>query len=251
MAKRLLIMPAHNEAQNLPQVLAELRRVAPDDLDVLVVDDCSSDDTPQVARAAGATVVSLACNLGYGGAVQTGFKYAVQHGYPVAAVMDADGQHDPASLLRLLEVVESGQADVALGSRILGHMAYEAGLARRLGMGFFRSLVSRLIRERITDPTSGFQALTAEVMAYFARDNYPTDFPDADTILLLKYAGFTIREVPVTMRGRLSGRSMHAGWRALYYVAKMSLAIVVVLLRQRTRANALRPGHGPRVSRPC
>ena len=239
--RRLLIMPAHNEAANLPVVFAELRAAAVPDLDILVVDDCSTDDTAAVARAAGATVVSLPCNLGYGGAVQTGFKYAVEHGYPVAVVMDADGQHDPASLPDLLATVESGQADVALGSRILGRMDYEAGAMRLLGMGFFRNLVSWLIQQRITDPTSGYQCLSSEAMAYFARDNYPTDFPDADTILLARFAGFTLREVPVTMRGRISGQSMHAGWKPLYYVIKMCLAIFIVLLRQGTHANALRP----------
>ena len=242
MPKRLLIMPAHNEEKNLPVVFAELCRLNLPDLDVLVVDDYSRDNTAAVARRFGATVISLPCNLGYGAAVQTGFRYAVEHGYPVAAMMDADGQHDAASLPALYQVVESGQADVALGSRILGHMEYEAGMARKLGMGFFRALVSQLIRQRITDPTSGFQALSAEVMAYFARDNYPTDYPDADTILLLRYAGFKISEVPVTMRGRLSGVSMHAGLKPLYYVVRMFLAIFIVLLRQGTHGNARRPG---------
>ena len=241
-SRRLLIMPAHNEAKNLPVVFGELCCAAVPDLDILVVDDYSSDNTAEVARAAGATVISLPCNLGYGGAVQTGFRYAIEHGYPVAALMDADGQHDPSGLKALFHVVESGQADVALGSRFLGQMQYEAGMARRLGIGFFRALVSQLVRQEITDPTSGYQALSAEVMSYFARDNYPTDYPDADTILLLKYAGFTIREVPVTMRERLSGRSMHASLKPIYYVAKMILAITVVLLRQGTHANALRPG---------
>ena len=240
-SRRLLIMPAHNEARNLPAVFEELRRVAPPGLDIVVVDDYSTDETAAVARAAGATVVSLPCNLGYGGAVQTGFKYAVERGYPVAVVMDADGQHDPAGVASLLEPVEAGEADVALGSRILGRMEYEAGLARQLGMGFFRNLVSRLIGRRITDPTSGFQALNAEAMAYFARDNYPTDFPDADTILLLNYAGFRVQEVPVTMRGRLSGQSMHAGLKPLYYMVKMFLAIFIVLLRQTTHSNNVRP----------
>jgi hypothetical protein len=233
----LLIMPAHNEAGNIEHVIAEIRAVAPP-LDIVVVNDCSSDDTAQRAARLGVTVLSLPCNLGYGGAVQTGFRYAVTHGYPVAVLMDADGQHDPHGVADLLAVVEAGEADLALGSRWLGRMDYKAGPIRRMGMSFFRSIVSFLIHQRVTDPTSGFQALSYRLMRFFARDNYPSDFPDADTIIVLAYAGFRLKEVPVTMRERMSGVGMHASLRPIYYVIKMILSIAVVLLRQRTKAGA-------------
>jgi len=232
----IVIMPAHNEAENLPRVIAELRQVLRD-ADILVVDDCSSDETAAVARRLGARVVQLPCNLGYGGAVQTGFRYASDNGYKFGLLMDADGQHDPHSAPALLSVVQTGQADVALGSRFLGRTTYHVPLTRRLGMTFFRKIVARMSRQRFTDPTSGFQCLSGEVMRFFARDNYPTDYPDADTILLLKYAGFRVKEVPVTIRERISGRSMHAGWKPLYYVFKMLLSILIVGLRQKTRLN--------------
>lgn len=237
--RRLVIMPAHNEANNIDAVLDQIRAVAPG-LDVLVVDDFSADDTAARARQKGASVVSLPCNLGYGGAVQTGFRYAVEHGYDVGIMMDADGQHDPQSLPALLRAVDEG-ADVALGSRFLGRMEYNAGWARRAGMNVFRGIVRRVTGKPFTDPTSGYQALTREVMEFFARDNYPTDFPDADTLIVLHHAGFSVVEVPVVVKARMSGESMHAGWKPIYYVVKMLLSIFVVLLRKQTHTNAIRP----------
>ena len=236
---RLVIMPAHNEANNIEAVLDQIRAVAPD-LDVLVVDDFSTDDTAERARRKGATVVTLPCNLGYGGAVQTGFRYAVERGYDAGIMMDADGQHDPQSLPGMLRALDEG-ADVVLGSRFLGRMEYNAGWARRTGMNVFRSIVRRVTRKPFTDPTSGYQALTREVMAFFAKDNYPTDFPDADTLIVLHHAGFNVVEVPVTVRARMSGESMHSGWKPLYYVFKMLLSIFVVLWRKQTHTSAIRP----------
>jgi len=213
--KIIIIMPAHNEAENLPRVIPELRRYLPQQ-DVVVIDDYSADDTAAVARRLGVRVVSLPCNLGYGGAVQTGFKYAVEHGYDYGVMMDADGQHDPASVPTLLEPVLAGQADIAIGSRFLGRMEYNAGWIKRLGMEVFATIVARCTGRRVTDPTSGFQAMNADVLSFFARDNYPSDYPDADTLLLLNYAGFRAVEVPVVMRGRLAGVSMHNSWKSVY-----------------------------------
>jgi hypothetical protein len=236
----LIIMPAHNEAENLPRVFSELRRYAPE-LDVVVVDDYSADATATLAAALGARVVSLPCNLGYGGAVQTGFKYAVERGYDVALMMDADGQHDPSGIPALLAPVLAGEADVTIGSRFLGGALYRIGAVRRMGMALFGSIVALCTHKRVTDPTSGFQALNGEVLRFFAKDNYPSDYPDADTLLLLHYAGFRVTEVPVIIRDRLAGVAMHNNWKAIYYVFKMLLAIFIVLLRQRTRSNARRP----------
>jgi glycosyltransferase involved in cell wall biosynthesis len=236
-----VIIPAHNEARNLGQVLAEIADLGLH-LDVLIVDDNSTDETASVALQAGARVQRLPCNLGYGGAVQAGFRYAVHYGYDFGVLMDADGQHAASSLVDLLRVVQEGRADVALGSRFLGRMDYRASFVKRMGMSFFSQVVSRITRRGITDPTSGFQAMNRDVMTFFAVDNYPVDFPDADTILLLHFAGFHLEEVPVVMRERLSGESMHSSWKPIYYIAKMFLAILVVLLRQGTHRNTVRPG---------
>ena len=238
-SKRLIIMPAHNEAGNLPQVIPELRVAAPG-YDLVVIDDGSKDRTAAVAASLGAIVVTLPANLGYGGAVQTGFRYAVRHGYDLAVVMDSDGQHDPAGVSLLADTVASSQVDVAIGSRFRGHMAYHQPWVKRLGMAIFAWLVSKITHREVTDPTSGFQALNADALRFFAFDNYPVDYPDADTLLVLHYAGFRVVEVPVTMRERISGVSMHGGWKPFYYVFKMWLAISMVLLRQTTHASARR-----------
>ncbi|MER2599138.1 MAG: glycosyltransferase family 2 protein [Caldilineales bacterium] len=236
---RLLILPAYNEATNLPRVLPEARAAAPG-YDVVVINDGSRDATAEVARSLGAAVVTLPVNLGYGGAVQTGFRYAVEHGYELAVVMDADGQHDPAGIHLLADTVARGETDVAIGSRFRGRMAYHQPWVKRMGMKLFAWTVSRLTGREVTDPTSGFQALNQDVLRFFAYDNYPVDYPDADTLLLLHYAGFRVTEVPVTMRERLSGVSMHSGWKPFYYVLKMWLAISMVLLREKTHLSPRR-----------
>jgi hypothetical protein len=225
-------MPAHNEEESLAPTLARVRAALPA-ADVVVVNDYSTDRTTEVALENGAHVIELPCNLGYGGAVQTGFKFAIQRGYDVVLQIDADGQHDPACAQALLEPVLRGETDVAIGSRFLGQARYKIPGMRRLGMGVFGSIVSFVTRQRYTDPTSGYQALGRRVVEFFARDNYPSDFPDADTIILLNLAGFRVREVPVTMEARVAGTSMHSNFKAFYYVAKMLLAILMVLLRQK------------------
>ena len=240
-ANTIIIIPAHNEAANLSKVLSEIADLGLTH-DILVVDDRSTDETAALAARMGARVLSLPCNLGYGGAVQSGFRYAVQYGHDFGLIMDADGQHAAESIPELLRVVQEGGADVAVGSRFLGRMDYQASFAKRAGMAFFSQVVSRITGQPVTDATSGFQAMTREVMAFFAEDNYPVDFPDADTLLLLHFAGFRLKEVPVVMRQRLSGESMHSSWKPLYYVSKMFLSIFVVLLRQKTHRNAIRPG---------
>jgi glycosyltransferase involved in cell wall biosynthesis len=235
--RRLVIMPAHNEASNLPRVIPEVRGAALG-YDLLVVDDGSRDDTAEVAASLGARVVTLPANLGYGGAVQTGFLYGARGGYDTCVVIDADGQHDPAGIPVLAGAVESGAADVAIGSRFRGRMSYRQPLVKRFGMRVFAWTVSAVTRRSVTDPTSGFQALNADAMAFLCRDNYPVDYPDADTLLVLHYAGFRTVEVPVTMRERISGVSMHSGWKPFYYIGKMWLSIAMVLLRQGTHMSA-------------
>ena len=237
--RRLIIMPAYNEAGNLTRVIPEVQAAAPG-FDLVVIDDGSRDTTATVAASLGAVVITLSVNLGYGAAVQTGFRYAVRNGYDLAVVMDSDGQHDPAGVSLLADTVASDQADVAIGSRFRGRMAYHQPWVKRLGMAIFAWLVSKITHREVTDPTSGFQALNADALRFFAFDNYPVDYPDADILLVLHYAGFRVVEVPVTIRERISGVSMHGGWKPFYYVLKMWLAIAMVLLRQKTHASARR-----------
>jgi glycosyltransferase involved in cell wall biosynthesis len=228
----LVVVPAFNEEDSVGTTIASIRTALPG-ARIVVISDCSTDHTIQRAEAAGADVVDLPCNLGYGGAVQAGFKYALTLGYEFIIQMDADGQHEPKSAPALLAPVVSGVADVAIGSRFTGTANYPIPFPRRVGMGLFGTIVTFVTRKRFSDPTSGFQAMNTRVLRFFARDNYPSDFPDADTIILLVLAGFRVHEVPVVMQARTAGTSMHSNLKAFYYVSKMMLSILMVLLRRK------------------
>jgi len=226
---------------NIRRVIEEVRALALP-IDILVVDDASEDSTPEVARRAGAIVLQLGDNLGYGGAVQAGFRYAIERGYTSAVQLDGDGQHDPAGIPPLLEALNQPETDIVLGSRYLGTMEYQTSWPRKLGRVFFQVVLRVLTGRQYTDPISGYQALKKPVLEFFAAGNYPTDYPDADTLLTLHYAGFRICEAPVKMRARMGGASMHTGLSLLYYVLKMVLSIFIVFLRRRQIGRAASPG---------
>ncbi|MGH7730969.1 MAG: glycosyltransferase family 2 protein [Candidatus Eiseniibacteriota bacterium] len=226
----LVIVPAHDEEESLPVTLDELRRKAPA-LDVLVVDDGSRDRTTQVARERGVPVVTHAVNLGVGGALQTGFRWAMRHGYDVGVQLDADGQHDPAFLDALLAPVLRGECDVSIGSRYVARSGYRAPLARRLGMMLFSTVVRLTVGQRITDTTSGFRAYDRDVMEVCQHD-FPKDFPDAPLLIDLARRGFRLAEVPVEMRAREAGRSFYTLGKSLYYPYKNMLASLMVLLKR-------------------
>jgi glycosyltransferase involved in cell wall biosynthesis len=226
----LIVVPAYNEAGNLAPVIHGVRAVLPD-ADILVVDDGSTDGSEEVARLAGARVVSHAFNLGYGVALQTGFQFAVARDYDYVIHLDGDGQHEPAGARAILVELRTGAADVVVGSRYLAQAPVWIGPLRRLASRLLALLTSRIIGQPLTDPTSGFQGHNRRAVAFCAQENYPVDFPDADVMIMLHKAGFRIREIPVTMYVRAEGRSMHAGARWIYYGYKMTLAIVLTLIR--------------------
>jgi len=220
----LVVIPAFNEGARIGTVIDGVRRAA-GAVDVLVVDDGSGDDTAARARAHGAAVVSHAFNLGYGAALQTGYKHAAHAGYSCLVQLDADGQHDPADVQRLLGPIQAGSADVVIGSRFTEARGYRMGVARTLGRAFFQRLLVACGGPRIADPTSGFQALGREAFLICCGDFYPSDFPDVDVLLLLHRRGLRIVEIPVTMAQSPPGRmAMHAGLRAVYYPYKMLLS---------------------------
>jgi glycosyltransferase involved in cell wall biosynthesis len=220
----LALIPAFNEGARIGGVLQRLAAAAPE-LDVLVVDDGSSDDTASRARRCGATVVSHPFNLGYGAALQTGYKWAVRTGYALVVQLDADGQHDAADALRLLAPLLAGTADVAIGSRFVEPSGYRMGFLRAMGRLIFATVLRVFGGPRIADPTSGFQALTRPAFELCCGDFFPSDFPDVDVLLALARQGMRIVEVPVEMAPNPAAHvSMHAGLRALYYPYKMLLA---------------------------
>jgi glycosyltransferase involved in cell wall biosynthesis len=237
MSRVLILIPAFNEGARIAEVVGNVQRAVPA-YDILVVNDGSKDDTAAAAATAGATVVSHPFNMGYGVAIQTGYKYAAAHGYDFLAQIDGDGQHDPAYIPTLLAPVMAGETDFAIGSRFLEVASYDPSLARRIGMAFFRKVVSLVTGTRITDSTSGYQAFNRRVIHYFTTEVFPCDYPDADMLITIHRAGFSIREIPVRMYANAEGKSMHSGWKPLYYIFKMLLSIVVTLLRRKEKGGA-------------
>lgn len=227
----LIVIPAFNEHARVGAVVAGVRGVLPS-ADILVVDDGSSDGTSLAARRAGATTVCLPVNLGYGAALQTGYKWAVRQGYTLVGQLDADGQHSPEHLPAMFEKLDNEQADVVIGSRFLdGDGHYRPSAARKFGIALFSRVASLIMRQNITDPTSGLQVMRLPVARFFCTEVYPSDYPDADILILLHRSGFSVREVAVQM-GPPPGKSMHSGHRSFYYMYKMWLSILVTLLRR-------------------
>jgi glycosyltransferase involved in cell wall biosynthesis len=228
--RRLAIVPAFNEEGNIGRVVDELKAFDPA-LDVVVVSDGSLDRTAEVAAAHGAHVLRLPFNLGIGGAVQTGFRYAAENGYDLAVRCDGDGQHDPAELPKVLAPVLAGEADIAVGTRFAAGEGYRSSVARRLGIRVLAAVVSAIARQRVTDTTSGFQALNHRALALFARD-YPHDYPEVEGMVMTIRHRLRLLEVPVRMREREHGRSSITALRSVYYMARVLLALFVGLFRR-------------------
>jgi glycosyltransferase involved in cell wall biosynthesis len=202
---------------------------------VLVVDDGSTDDTSACASAAGAQVIRLPFNVGIGGAVQTGFLYAHEHGYDYMVQVDGDGQHEAAELGKLLDAMQTDPTvDMVCGSRFLtADNRYPAPISRRTGIHVFAFVLSRIVGQRVSDPTSGFRLYNQRAIRLFARD-YPPDYPEVEAVLMLHANRLRMAEVPVLMHRRRNGRSSITKTRSLYYMVKVSLAVLVALVRRRT-----------------
>jgi glycosyltransferase involved in cell wall biosynthesis len=228
---RVAIVPAYNEEGSIARVVEELRAFD-GGLEVVDVDDGSTDHTAEIAREHGAHVVRLPFNLGIGGAVQTGFRYAWEHDFDVAVRVDGDGQHDPSELDAVLAPILAGEADIVVGSRFMGGDGYRSSRSRRVGIRLLALAVSALTRQRITDPTSGFQAANRKGIRLFAAD-YPHDYPEAEAAVMVSKHALRLREVPVAMRARETGRSSITALRSVYYMVKVVLAIFVALFRRR------------------
>jgi glycosyltransferase involved in cell wall biosynthesis len=242
--RKLAIVPAYNEQGMVGRVVREIHRHAPG-FDVLVVDDGSTDSTAAEAEASGAMVLRHPFNVGIGGAMQSGFKYALRQGYDVAAQVDGDGQHKPAYLVELLAKLHTSgdEADMVCGSRFRGDPGYRVPLGRRLGNMVFSVVLTAITRQRITDPTSGFRMTNRRGIELFARD-YPHDYPEVEAILMLHAHRLRLNEVPVRMNARGFGRSSIDYPRSAYYMAKVLLALFIGLFRRRPLPMAS-PADGP------
>lgn len=224
----LAIVPVLNEAASIRKVIERLRRSLPE-YDVLVVDDGSTDDTVRQVPE-GVPVLSLPFNLGIGGAMQTGYRYAALHGYDVAVQVDGDGQHRPSEVRRLVECLMDDQVDLVVGSRFLAETRYKQSLVRRFGSLVLRAIIRVLVGMDLTDCTSGFRAANRRVILAFAHW-YPEDYPEPEVVLLLRRAGFRIGELGVKMRHRRTGRSSISLWRGLFYVLKVTVCLLLDLVR--------------------
>lgn len=228
--KILIIIPAFNEEASLPGVIQDLRSNMPD-ADILVVDDGSRDRTAQTARHAGVRVASLPFNLGIGGGMQTGYRYAQNRGYDIAIQFDGDGQHVAAEIGQLLGPLRAGRADIVVGSRFLQRGDYRPSFFRKIGIRIFSTVLSSILSMPVTDTTSGFRAANRRVIEFFAR-TYPEDYPEVESLVLLHRAGMTIAEAPVHMRDRTGGRSSITPVRSAYYMIKVLLAVFIDLLKK-------------------
>ena len=223
--KILVIIPAYNEEGSVGKVVEEVHTHLPQ-AEVLVVNDGSTDLTSEIAKSKGAIVLDLPFNLGIGGAMQAGYQYAYEKGYDIAIQVDGDGQHDPKEIGKLLKALEEKKIDMAIGSRFIGDLGYKSSTMRRIGISIFSQVISMIVGQRITDPTSGFRASDRKTIQLFASD-YPQDYPEPEVVILLHQCHLKMEEVPVGMSERYSGESSITKIKSIYYMVKVLLAIFV------------------------
>ncbi len=231
MNKTLVIIPAYNEETSIGDVVSRTKNALTES-DVLVINDGSLDNTSEAARSSGAMVIDIPYNLGIGSTLQTGFLFAVQRKYRAVIRLDADGQHRPEEVGALIKPILSGKADLVVGSRFLSsNDGFKSTFARRIGIRFFSAIVSSIIGRRVTDPTSGFQAMNDKAVQLFAQE-YPPDYPEIEALVLASKAGFTVKEVSVTMLERKEGQSsINLVW-SVYYVLEVFISIIISIFRK-------------------
>lgn len=233
MKSYLIVIPAYNEEEYIANVLAGVRKSNPS-ADVLVVNDGSTDRTSTLSKQTGVMVLDIPFNIGYGGALQTGFRFATEAGYEFVVTLDGDSQHDPYFVNNLMETMEREKADVVIGSRFI-EGTYHMGVFRKMGVWLFSKIARFYTGTNFTDPTSGFQLLNRRIFSYLSEgDNYPLDYPDVNIIIALHKMRFKLVETPVLMNEK-QGKSMHQGLRPVVYVMRMFLGILMVLLRKEKR----------------
>lgn len=221
----LVIIPAYNEEGSVGKVVERVRTHLPQ-ADALVVNDGSTDFTSFKARASGAIVLDLPFNLGIGGAMQAGYQYAYQKGYEIAVQVDGDGQHDPKEIDKLLKALKKKKADMVIGSRFISNSEFKSSTMRRVGILILSYVISSIVRQKITDPTSGFRAANRKLIQLFAYE-YPQDYPEPEVLILLHQCRLRMMEVPVAMSVRYAGGSSITKLRSVYYMVKVLLAIFV------------------------
>ncbi len=229
----LVIVPAYNESENIERVIDNLTENYPE-YDYLVVNDSSTDNTEEILKTRGYNYISLPTNLGIGGAVQSGYIYATENGYDIAVQTDGDGQHDPAYIKELIRPIIDGEADMTIGSRFIEKNGFQTSFMRRVGIKFIKLVIRMCCGTKVTDTTSGFRATSRELSAFFAKE-YAQDYPEPEAIVAASLNGFRVKDVAVEMREREGGVSSINALRSIYYMIKVSLALVILRLGTRRK----------------
>lgn len=235
--KKLVIIPAYNECGSILKAVDDIKIHAPG-FDYVVINDCSTDETLEICREYELNYVNLSVNLGIGGAVQTGYIYACQYGYDAAVQFDGDGQHDAAYLEQMAqELVETG-SDMVIGSRFIEKEGFQSSGLRRVGIRYFSLLIRMLTGSRVTDPTSGMRMVNRDVIQIYAK-NYPKDYPEPESVTAILRMGKKVTEMPVIMKKREEGTSSIGGLKSVYYMIKVTLAILMERLRSQRQEKRL------------
>jgi len=229
--KTLIIIPAYNESENLPKLFNALKETE-GDFDIIVINDCSKDNTEAVCKKNKIKVISLPVNLGIGGAVQTGYRYAHSHNYDIAIQIDGDGQHDPKFVPYLIKRIKEG-SHLCIGSRFIENEGFQSSKIRRIGIRYFSRLIKLLTGTLITDPTSGYRACSREVIRLFAND-YPKDYPEPETVVTVLRNKFKVSEMPVIMNAREGGKSSITSFKSIYYMIKVTMAIMIAAISEKS-----------------
>lgn len=229
--KKLIIIPAYNESECIEKTIENIQKNAKD-FDYIIINDCSTDNTREICERNGFHIINLPVNLGIGGAVQTGYIYGIRCGYDMAVQVDGDGQHDAAFLQKMAECLEETGADMVIGSRFIEKQGFQSTGARRIGIRFFTWLIRLMTGKTVTDPTSGLRMVNRKVMGEFALD-YPKDYPEPETAVTVLHSGMKIEEIPVVMKERAGGVSSISMKKSVYYMVKVSMAIIIERMRRR------------------
>ena len=228
--KKLVIIPAYNESASIEKTIKDITLQAPD-FDYIIINDCSTDSTKEICRKNNFNILNLPINLGIGGAVQTGYLYAQRNGYDLAVQVDGDGQHDSQFLGVMSEYLENGNSDMVIGSRFINNEGFQSSGARRAGIRYFTFLIKLLTGTTITDPTSGLRMVNRETIIQFSND-YPRDYPEPESVVAIIRNGKKVKEIPVIMRERQGGVSSISLIKSIYYMIKVSLAIMIERIRK-------------------
>lgn len=235
--KKLIIIPAYNEAENLEKVIQDVQENAPD-FDYIIINDCSTDGTQELCKQKGYSAINLPTNLGIGGGVQTGYKFALDNGYDVAVQIDGDGQHNAIYLNRLFECMQMNRVDMVIGSRFITNQGFQSTFMRRLGSRILSLLIKVINRQVITDPTSGLRMVSCSIMKEFC-EYYPKDYPEPESIAQILRKGYKVIEIPVEMNDRQGGVSSINIFKSAYYMVKVSLAIIIDGFRPKEKGRSI------------